>query len=122
MSLLRSTPILRIFDEALARAFYLDFLGFQVDFEHRFEAGAPVYLAVSRDGLALHLSAHYGDASPGASVRFETTDVDALCAELRAQDNPHARPRVEDTPWGTRDFTVWDPFGNRLTFSNVVDD
>jgi catechol 2,3-dioxygenase-like lactoylglutathione lyase family enzyme len=30
-------PILRIFDEAKARAFYVDWLGFKVDWEHRFE-------------------------------------------------------------------------------------
>lgn len=34
-------PILRIFDEAKARAFYLDFLGFRVDWEHRFGPDMP---------------------------------------------------------------------------------
>ena len=32
----KTTPILRIFDEAKAREFYVDFLGFKVDWEHRF--------------------------------------------------------------------------------------
>ena len=41
-------PILRIFDEAKAREFYLGFLGFTVDFEHRFEPGTPIYLGISR--------------------------------------------------------------------------
>jgi hypothetical protein len=31
------TPILRSFDEAKAREFYIDYLGFSVDWEHRFE-------------------------------------------------------------------------------------
>ena len=35
-------PILRIFDEAKARELYLDYLGFTVRFEHRFEPGAPL--------------------------------------------------------------------------------
>jgi len=35
-------PILRMFDEAKAREFYLDFLGFSVEFEHRFEADLPL--------------------------------------------------------------------------------
>ena len=34
------TPILRIFDIAKAREFYLDFLGFAVDWEHRFAVQA----------------------------------------------------------------------------------
>ena len=43
----RITPILRIFDEAKAREFYVDFLGFKVDWEHRFEPGhAAVYASV----------------------------------------------------------------------------
>jgi hypothetical protein len=40
MKLGRVTPILRSFDEAKGREFYVDFLGFKVDWEHRFE---PVY-------------------------------------------------------------------------------
>jgi catechol 2,3-dioxygenase-like lactoylglutathione lyase family enzyme len=33
----RITPILRIFDDAKAREFYVGYLGFEVDWEHRFE-------------------------------------------------------------------------------------
>jgi hypothetical protein len=36
-------PVLRIFDYAIAREFYLDWLGFRVDWEHRLD-GAPAYL------------------------------------------------------------------------------
>ena len=35
----RAVPIFRIFSLDKAREFYLDFLGFKVDWEHRFEAG-----------------------------------------------------------------------------------
>ena len=31
-----ATPIFRMFEEARAREFYVDFLGFEVEFEHRF--------------------------------------------------------------------------------------
>jgi hypothetical protein len=41
---LQTIPILRIFDEAKAREFYLGYLGFQVDWEHRFEPGMPLYM------------------------------------------------------------------------------
>jgi hypothetical protein len=46
-TLRKTTPILRSFDEAKAREFYLDFLGFQVVFEHRFEPGMPLYMGVA---------------------------------------------------------------------------
>ena len=116
----RTTPILRSFNEALAKAFYLDFLGFQLVFEHRFEPGLPLYMGLVRDGCSLHLSEHHGDATPGASMRIEVDDVDALCAELLSKGAHHNRPTVQAMPWGTRDFTVTDPFGNRLTFTSAI--
>lgn len=113
----RTIPILRIFDEAKAREFYLDFLGFKVDWEHRFEPGLPLYLQVSSGGCILHLSEHYGDASPGAAVRIDIDDVDAFQRALAAKAYGYARPGVEDTPWGRREMQVRDPFGNRLVFA-----
>lgn len=120
MTLSHTTPILRIFDEAKAREFYVGYLGFEVVFEHRFEAGLPLYLGVRRGDCTLHLSEHHGDACPGAAMRIEADDVDALCAELRAKHYRYARPEVEAMPWGTRDMTLVDPFGNRLTFTGAI--
>lgn len=120
MTLIRTTPIFRSFDEARMREFYVDFLGFTLLFEHRFEPGLPLYCGLKRDACELHLSEHHGDASPGASVRVAVDDVDALAAELLAKHHRHARPQVEQQPWGTRDFTVTDPFGNRITFTSAV--
>ena len=112
----RTTPILRIFDEAKAREFYLDFLGFQLDWEHRFEPGFPLYLQVSRSGCVLHLSEHHGDACPGSAVRIETDELDAFHAGLTAANYRYVRPGIENTPWGSREVRIADPFGNRLTF------
>lgn len=116
------TPILRIFDERKAREFYVDFLGFKVEWEHRFEPDLPLYLQVARAGCVLHLSEHHGDCCPGAALRIDTADVDALQAELAGKDYGYARPQVEDTPWGAREMSVKDPFGNRLTFTTSVSD
>jgi len=46
---LKGIPILRITDVQRATQFYEDFLGFEVDWEHYYEEGAPVYMQVSRD-------------------------------------------------------------------------
>jgi catechol 2,3-dioxygenase-like lactoylglutathione lyase family enzyme len=116
MRLGTTTPILRIFDEAKAREFYVDFLGFKVDWEHHFEPGTPIYMQVSRDHCVLHLSEHHGDATPGAGLRIETPELDALHQELTAKRYKYARPGIEQMPWGTRDMSIKDPFGNRLTF------
>jgi catechol 2,3-dioxygenase-like lactoylglutathione lyase family enzyme len=116
MQLLAATPILRSFDEAKARAFYVGFLGFAVDWEHRFEPGLPLYLQLSRGAVKLHLSEHHGDCTPGSAVRIAVDDVAALHAELAAKDYGFARPGLEEVPWGGRELSVKDPFGNRLTF------
>lgn len=77
-------PILRIFDETKAKEFYLDFLGFHMDWDHRFGPNMPLYMQVSRSGLQLHLSEHHGDASPGSTVFVWMQGIDALHAELCA--------------------------------------
>jgi len=120
MQLRALTPILRIFDEAKARAFYVGFLGFQVDWEHRFAPDLPLYLQVSRDGCVLHLSEHHGDCCPGAAMRIEVDGIDGYHAELAAKQYGYARPAIEDTSWGSRDMPVTDPFGNRLVFTNAI--
>ena len=115
-SLAAPVPILRMFDESNAREFYVDYLGFQVDWEHRFEPALPLYMQVSRGRCVLHLSEHHGDATPGTALRIVVADIDGLHAELTAKGYSFARPGVEDTPWGTRDMGLTDPFGNRLIF------
>lgn len=112
----RAIPILRIFSVEKAREFYLDFLGFHVEWEHRFEPDLPLYQQVRRGDLLLHLSEHHGDACPGAAMLVAMTGLDAFHAELTAKRYGYARPGIEPVPWGGRTLRVTDPFGNRLTF------
>ena len=116
----KTTPILRIFDEAKAKEFYIDFLGFKVDWQHRFEDGLPLYMQISKDGCIIHLSEHYGDCCPGAAVRIETNELEAFQKQLLAKNYKHARPGIEEMPWGTRGMSIADPFGNRLTFTTGI--
>ncbi|NGZ09645.1 MAG: VOC family protein [Nitrospira sp. LK70] len=115
----KTTPILRIFDESKAKEFYIEFLGFKVDWEHRFEEGLPLYLQISKDDCVLHLSEHHGDCCPGAAVRIETNELEAFQQNLLAKNHKYARPRIEEMQWG-RDMSVTDPFGNRLTFCQLL--
>jgi len=114
-------PILRSFDEAKMREFYVDFLGFEVVWEHRFDPDLPLYCEVRRAGCVLHLSEHHGDATPGARVRILDGDVDAYQAELIAKRYKNNRPGMCDQPYGTREMQVNDPFGNGLVFYRFSD-
>ena len=58
-------PLLRIFSVEKAQEFYIGYLGFKVDWEHRFEPSLPLYMQVARNGLSLHLTEHHGDCTPG---------------------------------------------------------
>lgn len=120
MSFGKTTPILRIFDEAKALAFYVDFLGFTVDWQHRFGDDFPLYLQVSRGDCVLHLSEHHGDCTPGSALRIETDELEAFQAQLLAKQYPFARPHIQAMPWGSQDMAVVDPFGNRLVFTNGI--
>jgi hypothetical protein len=109
-------PILRIFDEAKARAHYLGYLGFAVEFEHRLEPGTPIYMGIARGDCRLNLSEHHGDSTPGASVRIRVDELERYHAELLAKPYKYARPGLDDREWGTREMTIGDGFGNKLIF------
>ncbi len=111
----RIIPQLRMFNEEKTRAFYLDFLGCQVDWEHRFSPEAPLYMQVSRGELILQLSDHHGDGPPGARITVEMEGIDALHAEIAAK--PYNYPAVEEAFWGgDRVMGVIDPAGNHIQF------
>jgi uncharacterized glyoxalase superfamily protein PhnB len=117
----RAIPLFRIFDVTKAREFYVGFLGFRVDWEHRFDETAPLYMQVSRDGLVLHLSEHHGDACPGSTVTVQTTGLEAYHREITAKGYRFMRPGIEIAPWNARVMEVTDPFGNRLRFNEPVE-
>lgn len=118
----RIVPILRILDEAKAREFYVGYLGFSVDFEHRFHDGAPLFMGVSRGGLQLFLSEHHGDGIPGTHVRIDVGGIEALHAELAAKRYRYMNPGIAAQEWGVRELRVIDPFGNQLIFSEPIAD
>ena len=116
---LKVMPVLRIFSVEKAREFYLDSLGFHVDFEHRFDERAPLFMQVSRDGLVLRLSEHYGDGSPGAAVTVHVQGVRELHAELTAKNYGYLRPGLQETFYGALQLNLLDPFGNRLMLDEL---
>lgn len=116
----RTVPVLRMFDVAKAREFYIDYLGFGVEFEHRFHDNAPLFMGISRDGLMLFLSEHHGDGTPGTHVIVQMTGVDDLQSELAAKRYRYMNPSIQDQEWGTRELCVVDPSGNKVIFSERV--
>jgi Glyoxalase superfamily protein len=94
----RAIPVLRIVDVAKAKEFYLNFLSFRIDWEHRFADDAPAYMRIARGDLVLHLCEHHGDGSPDATVYVCTTGPQNLHRDSIAKDYPFMHPGIERTP------------------------
>lgn len=109
-------PILRSFDEVKAREFYIDFLGFTVDFEHRFDPDAPLYMGLSIGPAEMHVSEHFGDGTPGTVVRVEIVGLRDYCDQLNAKNYKNAKPGLQEQPWGLLEMSINDPFGNKIIF------
>ncbi|RJL19083.1 glyoxalase superfamily protein [Paracoccus siganidrum] len=114
-----AVPIIRIFDVAKAREFYLDFLGFGTDWEHRYGENFPLYTQISRGGLRLHLSEHSGDATPGGNMCVYMTGIRAFHAELLAKNYRYMRPGLEQVE-DRLEMQVIDPFNNRIRFMELT--
>ncbi|GAA2719489.1 glyoxalase superfamily protein [Cellulomonas aerilata] len=122
-------PVLRIFSVAAATQFYVDFLGFRLDFGG--PAGGPgtaFYGQVTRCTTTLHLTEQPYDPRPGATTHVWMSGLDALRAELdeRRTTVPVWGPAVwvpdlEQAPWGARTLTLADPFGNTLRLTEPDD-
>jgi ribosomal-protein-alanine N-acetyltransferase len=108
-------PILRMYDVAATRRFYVEYLGCAVDWEDGAGTG-PVYMQVSRSGLVLHLSSHFDDGTPGTAVLVEVDDVEALHVELHRRGYPFLNPGIEPGPADGRELQLIDPASNRLRF------
>jgi catechol 2,3-dioxygenase-like lactoylglutathione lyase family enzyme len=115
----QTVPILRIFDVAKAKEFYVGFLGFAVDWEHKFDGVSPVYMEVSRGGCTLHLSEHHGDCCPGSTVFLRVTGLEDFHREITAKGYGYLRPGIESTFYGSKCMEVIDPFGNRMRFDET---
>ncbi|WP_299490133.1 VOC family protein [Acaryochloris sp. IP29b_bin.137] len=97
-----------------AIAFYEQKLGFKVI--HR--EGDPLRLAiVQRDAAVIYLCKNsYQNLGSPTSLRIQVNDIDQLFAEYEAKDESIVQEKLEQKPWGPKEFVVYDPVGGCLTF------
>ncbi len=120
LHILKTIPVLRIFDYAKAIEFYIDWLGFTLVWEHHFEDNTPAYIEVVKGSLTLHLSEHHGDGTPGTHVFIWCEGIKEYHEELINKKYKYNRPGLEKTFYGALAFTVNDPFNNRIIFNEKI--
>lgn len=117
MTIEQTIPIIRIFDYQKAIEFYVDWLGFEIVWEHQFEENSPKYLEVTKGGLTLHLSEHHGDAAPGSKVFVWCRDLKAYHKQLIDKNYKYNKPGLEEAFYGAWSVQVIDPFYNKILFN-----
>ncbi len=107
----RAVPILPADDLVVAKAFYLERLGFTLLFEAS-DDGRSGLLGLARGTIRLTLDCPMAGHGRQACVALEVADADAYYREWSASVAVLRPPR--DEPWGARTFDLLDPFGNTL--------
>jgi len=107
-------PIIGTRDIRRAIEFYTQKLGFELAFEDG--GDPPNYVGFRRDAVELHMQFQFEHEMSTIRLRFLVEDPDALYNEYR-QRNVECSPNgIRDTPWGTREFALYDLDRNSLTF------
>lgn len=113
-------PFVFVRDVRAACAYYVDVLGFTRAFDY---GSPPYYAEVERDDVRLCIR-HTDDAVIDRArardedvvlASFEVNDAKALYLELQEAGAGFAQA-LRTQPYGTRDFIVEDPDGNRVLF------
>ncbi len=113
-------PIIGTRDMRRAIAFYTEKLGFALAFRTdpgvELDAEHPNYVGYRRDAVELHMQFQYPHEMGTIRLRLLVEDPDALYAEYRARGVECSPNGVQDRPWGTREFSLFDLDRNAFTF------
>lgn len=113
-------PILGTRNLRLAIEFYTHQLGFDLAFKDN--ADTPNYVVFRRDAVVLHMQFQFDHEMSTTRLRLLVTDPDALFREYRQYGVECSPNALSYTPWGTREFALYDLDHNALTFYRQLTD
>ena len=115
-----SIPVLRMLDESLTRDFYLAYLGYEIDWEHRFgeDETSPLYMQIHRGDSVIHLNGHADEDSSICEVRIPVRNLQSFCDYLCTKEKANEKLEIVDPRYEGRptDLNLLDPTGNHLVF------
>ena len=115
----KAIPTFGIADYQTAINYYIDKLGFKIDWEHRFTETDPIYMQISRNGLILHLSENKRFENK-AIIFVETKNIKEFHKELSDRNPTEKIQEIVFTNWQTMELEIQDPFGNLLRFNENI--
>jgi catechol 2,3-dioxygenase-like lactoylglutathione lyase family enzyme len=107
-------PIIGTRDILRAIEFYTQRLGFRLAFGDKTDP--PNYVGFRRDAVEFHMQFQFEHEMSKIRLRVLVDDPDALFHEYRQRDVECSAEGIRNTPWGTREFALYDLDGNSLTF------
>jgi catechol 2,3-dioxygenase-like lactoylglutathione lyase family enzyme len=110
----KTHPIIGTRDINRAIEFYVQRLGFQLAFQDNIDT--PNYVGFRRDLVEIHMQFQYEHEMSAIRLRFLVDDPDALFTEYQQRGVECSDSGIRDTPWGTREFALYDMDRNSLTF------
>lgn len=106
-----AVPILPVDDLSVAKQFYVDKLGFDLDFEASAD-GKTGLLGVHRGTIQITLDCPMAGHGRDACVSLRVDSADKYYEEWRVKTPVMRAPRNES--WGARTFDLSDPCGNTI--------
>ncbi len=107
-------PVLGIASHQDAIDHYINWLGFDLDWEWREAAGQPTIISISRDDISIMLN-EFGVVAAGAHITLHVLNLDALAEEWNTRRPGSAVVELE-MPYEIPTVSVTDTFGNCLRF------
>ena len=111
----QTQPIIGTRDLVRAIEFYTQRLGFKLGSLHS-SNDAPNYAVFRRDAVEIHMQFQYEHEMGTIRLRFLVEDPDALFSEFTQKGVECSSAGPRDTPWGTREFALYDLDRNAFTF------
>ena len=117
-TLQRVAPILTSYNIDATEAFYTEKLGFQTVSKY-VDHG---YLILARDHISLHFTRAEGGSPETTSTQcyLYVKGVDALYAQAMSADAVHPNGKLENKPWGLREFALLDRDMNLLRIGEEI--
>lgn len=110
-------PVFGIDSYADAKAHYVDWLGFAIDWEWREADGQPVIMAISRDQAAFMLNEY--DAPAPCTVTLKVDDLESLATEWNGRRPGSVEVAIEP-PYEFPAVLIRDSCGNALHFQQTL--